>query len=403
VGEEAQPRSREGSRRRAGRTPAIALLALVLPLVLPALTAMTAACSLLIDFGAYRPSADADAGDADTLDASGDASDDGGSCDGSDRMTDPDNCGLCGHACNEGAGSCDAGRCPLTPLFDEDGGAVQALVLPTRPDGGAYLYFTTADAFVGRRSLADGTIEKSATTGAAAHAVAVNALGTLGVAAIGPKTIEKFDTPLFTTQPLASVSTDHLGLDPLWLSGSEVFWGDNEGVWWSSTTADAGASGGPDAGSAPPVAFAELGATVVWLTAAGDVFSTDASSPGKVMRLVSGGNQTFTCMAVSRTYLYLCEKTALGGGLVVYAVANLSVPLRTIALSDPQAVVADAQYVYVVDYRTKLPNDSRLLRAKADGTQLLTLADGFRSSRGLALDEQWIYFGDGPRILRTSR
>jgi hypothetical protein len=389
VATEAQRRSPRGApRSRAGRVFIVLALGLA-----------TSACSLLIDFGAYRPSGAADAADSELFDAD----EDGGLCDASDHLTDPNNCGSCGRVCVEGPGSCDAGRCPLTPLFDEDGGAVQALALPSRADAGTYLYFTTGDAFVGRRSLGTGTIEKSLTNGAAARAVAVNAGGTAGVAAIGGKTIETFEETRFAVQSLSPISTDHTGLGAIWLAGAEVFWGDNAGVWWSSTAPDASAGGGPDAGSAAPVAFAESNGNVLWVTSGGTIFSTDATSPGHVTRLVTGGTETFSCLAVSRTYLYACEKTPLGGGLVVYAVANLGLPLRTIALVDPQAVVADGQFVYIVDYRSKLPNDSRLVRAKADGTQSVVLAEGFRSSRGLAVDDQWVYFGDGPRILRTSK
>jgi hypothetical protein len=365
------------------------------------------ACSLLIDFGAYRGSGAADAADiedaaetGEPFDANADAGD-GGSCDS--VLTDPNNCGACGHVCLEGPGSCVAGRCPLTPVFEEDGGAVQELAVPSHPDGGTYLYFTTGDAFVGRRSLDAGTIEKSPTSGGAARAVAVNSTGALGVVASGGKTINLFGWTTFASQAVAPISTDHTGLGALWLSGAEVFWGDNEGVWWSSATADASAGGGPDAGSAPPVAFAESNGAVLWVTADGSVFSTDATAPGHVTLLLPGGTESFACLAVSRTYLYLCEKTPLGGSLVVYAVANLTLPLRTIALFDPQAVVTDGVYVYFVDFRSKVSNDSRLWRAKADGTQSIILADGFRTSHGLALDDQWVYFGDGPRILRTSK
>ncbi|GAC1548385.1 MAG: hypothetical protein NVS3B10_11970 [Polyangiales bacterium] len=360
------------------------------------------ACSLLIDFGAYRGPSGVSAESGGPSEG-GDA-DDNGSCDASeDHASDPNNCGGCGHVCLEGAGSCDAGRCPFTPIFDDDGGAVQELAFPARPDGGTYLYFTTDDAFVARRSTTTGTIEKSLTNGLPARAVAVNATGARGVAAIGGKTIEVFDSVNFPVQPLTPISTDRGGVGPVWLSNDEVFWGDDAGVWWSATTPDAVAGGGPDAGSAAPVAFAELSGTVVWVTAGGTVFSTEAAMPGKITRLVAGGTETFACMAVSRTYLYLCERTPLGGGLVVYAVANLAAPLRTIALTDPQAVATDGQFVYVVDFRTKAPNDSRLLRARADGTQAIVLADGLRSSRGLAVDDRFVYVGDGPRILRTSK
>ena len=393
VGTEGQPRSSKAARRSRWWRVFIIL----------AVGLATSACSLLIDFGAYRPSGAADAADGEPSDANADADDDGGSCDASDHLSDPNNCGACGRVCIEGPGSCDAGRCPLTSLFDEDAGAVQALALPSRADAGTYLYFTTGDAFVGRRSLGTGTIEKSLTNGASARAVAVNAGGTLGVAATGGKTIATFEESKFAVQPLSPISTDHTGLGALWLAGAEVFWGDSEGVWWSSTAPDASAGGGPDAGSATPVAFAESNGNVLWITSGGTVFSADAANPGRVTRLVAGGTETFSCLAVSRTYLYVCEKTPLGGGVVVYAVANLGVPLRTIALVDPQAVVTDGQYVYVVDYRSKLANDSRLVRAKADGTQSVVLADGFRSSRGLAVDQEWVYFGDGPRILRTSK
>jgi hypothetical protein len=353
VGTEAQPRSSKSARRSRWWRVLIVL----------AVGLATSACSLLIDFGAYRPSGTADAADGAPSDANADADDDGGSCDASDHLSDPNNCGACGRVCIEGPGSCDAGRCPLTSLFDEDAGAVQALALPSRADASTYLYFTTGDAFVARRSLGTGTIEKSLTNGASARAVAVNAGGTVGVAAIGGKTIATFEENKFAVEPLSPISTDHTGLGALWLAGTEVFWGDSEGVWWSSTAPDASAG----------------------------------------VRTAAGGTETFSCLAVSRTYLYVCERTPLGGGVVVYAVANLAVPLRTIALVDPQAVVTDGQYVYVVDYRSKLANDSRLVRAKADGTQSVVLADGFRSSRGLAVDQHWVYFGDGPRILRTSK
>ena len=404
-----QQRSGSGAQARPGVTAARRLVFLILlaPAAMAATAMIAQACSLFVPFDDYRGTGTgADAADASSLDGSADAED--SSCTGgdkADKATDPSNCGACGRVCVEGAGSCIEGGCPLTALFDEDAGAVQGLAVARRPDdSGADLYITSVAAFVARRSLESGTIEKAPTTGAPARALALSEDGTLGVAAVGMTALESFDPASFAGQQLKTISGGHAGLAPVFLANGHVFWGDSAGAWWSDAAPGAIASGGPDAGSAPPVAFAELSGSVLWVTASGAVFSTSAKNPGAVTLLVAGaGTETFAGIAASRKYLYLTERTALGGGLVIYAVANLATPLKTIAMTDPQTVATDGEYVYVVDFAGKGQGDSRLLRMKADGTQLVTLARGLRSSRGLALEGPWVYFASGSQVLRTSR
>jgi hypothetical protein len=366
--------------------------------------ALAPACSLFIPFDDYRGSPDSGANvvEGGAADGELDAEADDASCEASDKDSDPNNCGACGRICVEGAGSCKAGRCPLTTLYDVDGGTVQALALP-HVDAGAHLYFTTTETFVARRALDTGAIETAPTSGGAARALAVSDDDSFGVTAVAVRTIDSFDPVDFANRPLATISTNHVGLGPVHLTGDMVFWGDSAGAWWSSRTPDAAAGGGSDAGTAPPVAFAEVNGSVLWVTSDGAVFSTPSKNPGAVMRLLASGTATFADIAVSKRYLYLAQKTSVGGGLVVYALANLATPVRTVALVDPQAVVTDEEFVYVLDFRSKAAADSRLWRTRIDGTQPIILADALRTSRGLAVDGQFVYFGDGPTVARTSK
>ncbi len=385
---------------RAGRIAALACAA--------AGSAITA-CSLLIPFEEYRSSASEDAAadgavdpktdaDAEPHDAGDDA------CGTRDLASDPDNCGSCGRACAE-RGACERGRCPLDVVLDEPaGGVVQSLVIRPLGDGGAhYLYFTTGESFVARRPVLGGVVEKTPTTGSATK-MSVSFGGTTGVAIVGEKELHYFSPSDFAAPPQL-IRTSPVALGPLLVpTAGHVFWGDDQGAWWSVPTAGAVANGGPDAGTAVPVAFAQENANVVWVTRDGAVYSTPTVGPGAVTRLLPGGSgATFATLDASKTYLYLAQRSPLGAGLAVYSVANFSAPPTTMVAADPRIVVADGAYVYVVDYDASAPPKAQLLRANRDGSNRIVLADGLRPADGLAFDGPWVYVADGPRIVRTSK
>lgn len=368
------------------------------------------ACSLLIPFEDYRSAGSPDAaadgeGDAKSeVDAAHRDAGEDASCETLNLASDPHNCGSCGRACAE-RGSCNAGRCPVEVVFDEAGaGVVQSLVVRPMPDGGTrYLYFTTGEPFVARRPTLGGAIERTRTTGGATK-MSISFGGAVGVAIVGENELHAFDPNNFTA-PLQPIRTSPVALGPLLVpTAGQVFWGDHEGAWWSAPTASAVPRGGPDAGTAVPVAFAQENANVVWVTRDGAVYSTPTVGPGVVTRLFPGGSgATFTTLDASKTYLYLAQRSPLGGGVAVYAVANFSAPPKTLAVTDPRVVVADGSYVYILDYGSSDPPNAQLLRANGDGSNRIVLADRLRPAYGLAFDGPWVYFADGPRILRTSK
>jgi hypothetical protein len=159
-------------------------------------------------------------------------------------------------------------------------------------------------------------------------------------------------------------------------------------------------SGAFDA-SPQPVGFATFQSTLFWTSADGTVLQMSAMLPGNPALVVGASAPGVTTIGAARKFIYLGQKSQ---GLLVFDLDNAkqATLARKVTMDDPQAILVHGPYVYVIDF-SFAQGRARLLRAELDGTGLIVLADGLTRSRGLGVAEPFVYFGDGPRIVRTTK
>jgi hypothetical protein len=371
------------------------------------------ACSFFIPFDEYSgtPNVGGEGGppEAGTGDGGTDAADDGGDdddtvpvCQGIDTKSDPLNCGACGRVCANDGG-CEAGRCPVETVYAASGAAFESFGVTTA-DGGSEIYFTRADGTLGRLFVVDGGVETTSPeyalgADAAAGPMTVTGNGGAGAFFAGNAGIESFRGPTFTTSVPGAVSPAS-GLTTMNIQGFVVFWGDSGGMWWKDTRT-AVAKSGPVVGTDVPVAIDGTQAPILWWTSEdGTAYKMDSRSPGFAAQIfdagLSGGVES---IAVTKKYVVLGQKSQ---GLRVYTLVSTGATfLRPVAIPDPQVLATDEAHVYALDLGT--PSRARLLRILPDGTEFILLADQFVGTHAIALDGDWVYYADGPKILRTSK
>lgn len=362
------------------------------------------ACSLFIPFDEYPGSTDAGSSvDASQEDASlGDASDlDAGEdakaiCKGIDTKTDPKNCGACGRACV--IGGCDAGRCDIDEVSPGlDAGSVLSLYADPLDDAGTMLYVTRTSGHVGRVLLDTAPEERMPLASPlATGGVAITNNGQTGIYA-GADTIGSFKTATFTIAAPEVILT-RTGLGPLAVELNTIFFGDPSGMNWTQAKADASVFSTP---TVAPVAITSQANTLYWTSADGDVYSMQSRSPANAALIINAGRPGVTSLAVAKSRLYLGQKSQ---GLILYDFDGISASNpKKVALDDVEALTTDNAHIYVVDYIGGARSRARVLRTNLDGTAVIVLADGLLGAKTIAVTGSYVYFGDGRRILRTTK
>lgn len=356
------------------------------------------ACSLFIPFDDYagdpRTATPVESGITDAL-ATSDVDEDGDvtACANVDTKHDPSNCGACGRKCVTGV--CESGKCPVEDVFTSDAGVIQEMRFSSVPnDGGDALYYTQQGGALGRVLLETRKSER-APTNLATGALAISVVGTLGVIGSDASVLLFRENTFTTATPQKLLKRADVG--PLRIQGNILYFGDQDGVSWTALQADASID---SAASPRPIAFTTIASTILWTSADGDVFSMQYRTPGNPATVVEAKRPGITSIAVTETKLYLGQRSQ---GLVIFDYdGTLATNPRRIAMDDVEAVVADTEHVYAIDF-SATKDGPRLVRANSDGTDLIVLAESLEGSRGLVLSGEYVYFSSGSTILRTTK
>lgn len=379
-----------------------------LRVVLLVLAGIASACSLVLPFDDYREPNEADATAPDSLapgpepdgaadGAADDADADDAACP-SDRTSDPLNCGACGRVCADG-GACAGGQCPITTVVEEPRGRIERIVATGGPFAGApdCLYYTVSTGAVGRIALPSGPPE---------YAPAPGAAGFLDVAPNGRRGVLGVDGSILGLAPSAFDASPvgystHAGLSGLFASASanRFFWSDEAGVGTSAFgKPDATAVIGPGAAA---VGFYESAGRLLWATADGAVWVVAASAPDNPAPLFNASASGLTGVAATKTHIYLAQRSQ---GVLAYSwdgAASVDPAVTLLPMAEPLAIVATSSNVWVIDRGGTAKAELR--RYPPGGGAKVVLASGFVATAGLAVKDEFIYFADGPRILRTTR
>ena len=354
---------------------------------------IAAACSAFIPFDEYAgpPVATAaEAGsDGATVDDGGPVSDGAVDCKDVDLKTDPNNCGACARRCD----ACDAGRCPLEILVDGTS-AVTALHLGLRdPDAGSTaIYFVRGSGTLARVDLDGGRYEEALTQGAAPLSFGT----TTGLVASKTDAITVFMRDRFLDAGAVQIVPPRNNLGPLLFEDRNVFWSDDDGMFWAAVKPDASVSQLSDASA---VAITSAAGTSFWTDGSGLVQRMSTLAPDSLAPVlnVNGGASSVTGIAIGPKHIYLTQKSQ---GLLVYDYDGTTAKLARLApVADPELVVCDQTHVYVYEAAPSL-GQRELHRYDLDGQGKLVLSASLGAVRALALDATYLYFTDQVRVGR---
>ena len=346
------------------------------------------ACSAFIPFDEYAgpplvttdPGPDGGASDGGTLADAG--------CTGVDLRSDPNNCQACARRC----GSCDAGRCPIGVVADGTS-AITAVSLGVRETdgGGEALYFVRASGTLGRIDPDGSHYEESPATVAAP----VSFGSTNGVVASKTDAIEAFSRDRFVDAGVFQVIPPRNNLGPL-LYAANVFWSDDDGMFWSNTKADASVNQLSDASA---IAITSASGFSYWTDETGMVLRTSSGSPDfSNLVLPADAVGGVNGIAVGPKHIYLTQRSQ-GLRIIDYDDGTPAKLARLVSIADPELVAVDDSHVYVYNAGPAVGH-KQLLRYELDGTGFLILADSLTAVRALIVDATYLYFTDQTKLLR---
>jgi hypothetical protein len=355
-------------------------------------------------------------------------------CSSTTTMSDPKNCGTCGHDCLGGA--CVAGQCQ--PKVIATTKMPQAIAVHTNKSGvGTMLYWTDVDPTDTPRqdvyscSLPDcitATPSGSMTGCNMSLGVAVDATNyyftcwtnSWFFACSSPASCASA-SPISTTTAMGAgvnnpsgILVDRGGTVPgIFLLAQTNGGGMHTGAVVYEPLGDGGAPTSFQGGQNYPSGIAKVGAELFWTETAGNVVSRCALSgsppncAGSYSQILPGAHLTPLPnpdqLAADATRLYFTSNGTMPMMFtdgVVFAASHDGTTLAPLAMgqSYPRGIAIDADYVYWVDYVGAMSTAGTVNRTPVGGGTVVTLASGLAAPVGITQDAAAIYWtnqGDG--------
>jgi hypothetical protein len=355
-------------------------------------------------------------------------------------ISDPESCGVCGHSCLGGA--CLAGACEPVVLASGQGdsafpGFQNDIGDPhTGPDriavDDAFVYWLNLRGEVMRVPIAGGTPERLATVAGMPLWIVLDDTWVYFSMLLGdvrrvPKNGGMPALVAPASSPRRSVVLDYLQPYPveLTLSGGEIFWADGSGVFACPVAGCAGAAPRvvvPGTSQILPFSFAIDGAGVEWASIEDQQPDADGGSftPNDGLTYYSTGAAQFLGTAPTSSYYELHGAPsgvfALSAGLTgLVAVVHASQASFTVLASgdavppDPTGLALDDDYVYwcngprnAIDVAQRTASVGRCKKTGCVAPEIL--ADGQVVPRAVAVTQDAVFWttGDG-RVMKLAK